>query len=153
MPASIRPRTLLSILCLLSVWLAAAPSWAQTMVSVDRPILNMRSGAGTDNPVLWALAQGFPLQVMGRKGSWLKVKDFEGDLGWVYQPLVSRKAHVIVRASVANVRSAPSTRSQIRGKVQYGEVLRTLEKRKSWIRVQRQSGTQGWIYRPLVWGW
>lgn len=128
-------------------------AFARTMVSVDRPVLNMRSGAGTDKPVLWALAQGFPLEVMARKGKWLKVKDFEGDMGWVYQPLVSKSAHVIVRTQRANVRSAPNTRSRIRGKVQYGEVLRTLEQRKSWVRVQRQSGTQGWIYKPLVWGW
>lgn len=150
MPASICRQALQIVL--LALLLIGSAS-AQTMVSVDRPILNMRSGAGTDKPILWALAQGFPLQVLDRKGQWLKVKDFEGDLGWVYRPLVSKKAHVIVRATVANVRSAPSTRSQVRGKVQYGEVLRTLERKKSWVRVQRQSGTQGWIYKPLVWGW
>ena len=150
MPASIRPHALM---ILLLICLGPAAALAQSMVSVDRPVLNMRSGAGTDKPVLWALAQGFPLQVLDKEGPWLKVKDFEGDLGWVYQPLVSKKAHVIVRAKLANVRSAPSTRSQIRGKVQYGEVLRTLEKKKAWVRVQRQSGTQGWIYKPLVWGW
>ena len=150
MPASICRQALQIVL--LALLLIGSAS-AQTMVSVDRPILNMRIGAGTDKPILWALAQGFPLQVLDRKGQWLKVKDFEGDLGWVYRPLVSKKAHVIVRATVANVRSAPSTRSQVRGKVQYGEVLRTLERKKSWVRVQRQSGTQGWIYKPLVWGW
>ena len=150
MPASICRQALQIVL--LALLLIGSAS-AQTMVSVDRPILNMRSGAGTDKPILWALAQGFPLQVLDRKGQWLKVKDFEGDLGWVYRPLVSKKAHVIVRATAANVRSAPSTRSQVRGKVQYGEVLRTLERKKSWVRVQRQSGTQGWIYKPLVWGW
>ncbi len=150
MPASICRQALQIVLLAL---LLIGSAGAQTMVSVDRPILNMRSGAGTDKPILWALAQGFPLQVLDRKGQWLKVKDFEGDLGWVYRPLVSKKAHVIVRATVANVRSAPSTRSQVRGKVQYGEVLRTLERKKSWVRVQRQSGTQGWIYKPLVWGW
>lgn len=137
----------------LLICLSPAAVLAQPMVSVDRPVLNMRSGAGTDKPVLWALAQGFPLQVLDKEGPWLKVKDFEGDLGWVYQPLVGKKAHVIVRATVANVRSAPNLRSPIRGKVQYGEVLRTLEKKKAWVRVQRQSGTQGWIYKPLVWGW
>lgn len=140
----------------LVLWLCASlfeSLWAREMVSVNRPLLNMRSGPGTDKPVLWALAQGFPLQVLQRKGAWLKVVDFEGDLGWVYKPLVTASAHMIVRTQNANLRSASSTRSHVRGRLVYGEVLRTLEKRKSWVRVQRQSGVQGWVYKPLVWGW
>jgi SH3-like domain-containing protein len=139
---------------LLALWAAlSATAWARDMVSVDRPVLNMRSGPGTDKPILWALAQGFPLEVLGRQGRWLRVQDFEGDLGWVYQPLVNRTPHVIVKSRSANLRSTPSTRSRVRGKVVYGEVLRTLEQRKAWVRVQRQSGTQGWIYKKLIWGW
>lgn len=144
---------LLAIPVLALYGLLLSSAWAQSMVSVNRPVLNMRSGPGTDKPVLWALAQGYPLQVLTRKGNWLRVKDFEGDLGWVYRPLVNSTPHVIVRSRNANLRSAPTTASRVRGKVVYGEILRTLEQRKSWVRVQRQSGTQGWIYKSLVWGW
>lgn len=126
---------------------------AREMVSVDRPQVNMRSGAGTQHSTLWALSQGYPLEVTGRKGNWLKVRDFEHDAGWVYRPLVNKTPHVIVKSPVANVRRTPSTRSPILGKAEYGDVLRHLEHRQGWIKVERNDGLKGWIARNLLWGW
>jgi len=137
----------------LTATLFAGLGQAREMVSIDRPQVNMRSGAGTQHDILWALAEGYPLEVTGHKGKWLKVRDFEQDTGWVYRPLVSKKPHVIVKASVANVRRTASTRSRIVGKVQYGEVLHRLERRQGWVKVERGNGVTGWIARKLLWGW
>ena len=126
---------------------------AQSMVSVDRNTVNMRASASTRATILFELGKGYPLEVISRKGSWLQVRDFENDKGWVYRPMVGKKAHLVVKANVANFRSAPSTKSRIVGKAPYGELLRTLEHRSSWVRVQRESGAKGWISRSLLWGW
>lgn len=137
-----------------SISLVFAPaSQARDMVSVAKSEINMRTGASTRHSVVWALSKGYPLEVTARKGKWLKVRDFEKDTGWVYRPLVNKTPHVIVNAGIVNVRSAPSTRSRILGKAPYGEVLRTLEHRNNWVKVQRDSGLKGWISRRLVWGW
>jgi SH3-like domain-containing protein len=37
--------------------------------------------------------------------------------------------------------------------LQRGELLKTLEKRRDWVRVERASGETGWVSRRLVWGW
>jgi SH3-like domain-containing protein len=134
------------------------PMWAHTlqareMVSVDRAEINMRAGAGTGHATLWALIRGYPLVVTGRKGRWLKVSDFENDTGWVYGPLVGNKPHHVVKARAANIRSAPNTRSRIVGRAERGEVLRTVERRDSWVKVQQQGGVRGWVARRLLWGW
>ncbi|NDP40747.1 MAG: SH3 domain-containing protein [Rhodoferax sp.] len=126
---------------------------ARDMVSVAKSEINMRTGASTRHSVVWALSTGYPLEVTARKGKWLKVRDFEKDTGWVYRPLVNKKPHVIVKSSVANVRSTPSTGGRILGKAPYGEVLRTLEHRNNWVKVQRDGGLKGWIAKRLVWGW
>jgi SH3-like domain-containing protein len=131
---------------------AQTPS-ATNMVSVKGPILNMRSGPGTHHEILWELKNGYPLQVQKRQGTWLKVRDFEGDSGWVARSLTDRTPHHIVKSKVANVRSSPSTQGRIVGKAEYGEVLRTKEKRAGWVRVERAEGPNGWISKKLLWGW
>lgn len=125
---------------------------AREMVSVAKPEINMRTGAGTRYPTLWRLDQGYPLEVMQTKGNWLKVRDFEKDVGWVYRPLVSKAAYVIVKSGSANVRQAPSLRARLLGKAEYGEVMRQLERRNHWVKVQRKGGSRGWIVRSLLWG-
>jgi SH3-like domain-containing protein len=148
-----RLKSLPGLVVSLSLLVFAQASQAKDMVSVNRAEANMRSGASNKHSVLWALSKGYPLEVTSRKGNWLKVRDFENDTGWVYRPSVAKKPHVIVKAGVANVRSAPSTSSRILGKAERGEVLRTVEHRNQWVRVQRESGVKGWISRGLVWGW
>lgn len=133
------------------------PLWAHTaqageMVSADRREINMRAGPGTGHAVLWALGRGYPLAVTGRRGQWLKVRDFENDTGWVYRPLTGNTPHHVVKARVANIRSAPAAGSRIVGRAERGEVLRTVERRERWVKVQR-GGLRGWVARRLLWGW
>lgn len=132
---------------------SAAAGQAREMVSVAKAQINMRTGADTQTAALWTLSRGYPLEVTGRQGQWLKVRDFENDAGWVYRPLVGKTPHMVVKSRVANMRSAPGTRSRILAKADHGEVLRTLEHRKDWVKVQREGGLKGWIARRLLWGW
>ena len=146
------PRTTTRWLSALLLCLAGAAQ-AQTMVSVDRPEIHLRTGAGTRHEAQWTLAQGYPLQVLGRRNGWLRVRDFEGDTGWVLGRLTDRQPHVIVKVSAANLRSAPGTKHRIVGRAVYGEVLRTLDRRPGWVRVRPADGPAGWVARRLVWGW
>lgn len=141
-----------AMLALLAL-VATAPAAAQTMVSVARPIVHMREGAGTAHAAKFRLPQGYPLKVVARRDGWLKVRDFENDTGWVLGRLTDREPHVVVKVPVANLRSAPGTRHRIVARADHGEVLRTLERREGWLRVRRDSGRSGWVARRLVWGW
>ncbi len=150
------PLPLLAALLLLAPPLLSLPGTSaqgREMVSVARPEINMRAGAGTQHEALWSLTRGYPLEVVGRRGSWYKVRDFERDQGWVYRSLTSTTPHHIVRARVANIRSAPGTRSRIIGKAAYGDVVRTLEKTQGWVKIRREGGLIGWVARNLLWGW
>jgi uncharacterized protein YgiM (DUF1202 family) len=135
--------------------MASLPVAAQAaeMVSVRSKVLNMRAGPGARHAAQWQLERGYPLAVIGRQGDWFKVRDFENDTGWVARKLTGKQPHHIVKSSVANMRSGPGSRYRVLGKAQYGEVLRTLEKRDSWVKVQREDGSKGWVARSLLWGW
>lgn len=141
-------RGLLAI-CLSATAIAAS---AQAMVSISGSTVNMREEPSLDSTVLWELQRGYPLQVVERKGNWLEVKDFENDTGWVARSLTSDEPHHIVKSKVLNLRSEPGTDSKVLAQMQYGELLKTLDKRGDWVRVERYTGETGWVSRRLVWG-
>ena len=148
-------RLLSSSLAAMALVLAVAPlAHARDMVSVKGSVVNMRSGPGLKAPVTWTIPQGYPLQVVGRKGDWVQVRDFENDKGWVKRSLTTNKPHHVVKAPVANIRSAPNTGSRIVGKAERGDVLRTLQTQGNWVKVHiADQGPTGWVARSLLWGW
>ncbi|WP_457573603.1 SH3 domain-containing protein [Desulfolithobacter sp.] len=149
-------RQLLCIIFFLLVVSGTTTAMAE-MVAISGNNVNMRSGPGTKYRVLWVLGEGFPLKVLKRSGSWLRVKDFEGTIGWVNKKLVSRTPHMIVKVHKnskkrINVRSGPSTKYRIVAKAYYGVVFKTLERKNGWVRVEHPKGVTGWIKRSLLWG-
>lgn len=143
----------LPLLSALLLLLAGSQTLAQQMVSVAGMEVNMRSGPGPEHAADWRLDRGYPLKVIGRQGSWLKVIDFENDKGWINRALTNSTPHHVVKAKVANMRSAPTTSSRVIAKLAYGEVLKTLQRSGAWIKLQGQNGRRGWVSRSLLWGW
>jgi SH3-like domain-containing protein len=133
--------------------LMVTPAHAQSMVSVKGELVNLRVSPNTNAQVSWQLKKGYPLQIIKRQGDWLQVKDFENDTGWISRQVVGNTAHHIVKSKVANLRSGPGTQHKQVGQAKYGEVLRTLERRSNWIKVQRANGSTAWVAKNLLWGW
>jgi SH3-like domain-containing protein len=145
----IRPFLTAAILCLATL----SGANAQSMISVKGSTVNMRTKPNTGSEIMWELKRGYPLKVLQNKGRWLRVVDFEGDKGWVARSLTGKSPHFVVKSRVANMRKGPGTNHAIVGKSEYGELLRTREKRNGWARVVRSDGKSGWISQKLLWGW
>jgi SH3-like domain-containing protein len=146
------PAASLFFLLLAGLLLPPVPAAAR-MVSIDRPEVNMRSGPGTSYEITWVLKKGYPLQVIGKKGRWYRVRDFEGDTGWVYAPLTGRTPHLVVKRDKINLRSGPGTRYRIVAQAGRGVVFRTLKRGKGWVKVRHENGVTAWVARHLLWGW
>jgi SH3-like domain-containing protein len=145
-------------LLLIAAWPACGLAAGITMVSVAGEKVNLRKGPSTEYPIIWELGKGFPLRVIGSQGNWLKVSDFESDVGWVYKDLVSKKPHLIVKSNNnskarINIRSGPGTNYKVVGMAEYGVVLQTLQRGNSWVKVKHETGLTGWVKRSLLWGW
>lgn len=132
---------------------ASQPALSQQYVSVQGKMVNVREQPSTRAPVAWELGRGYPLRVTRRQGDWLRVRDHEGDLGWVARRVVGNEPHHVVKARIANLRAQPSARSRVVGKLQQQEIVRTLRKQDGWVHVQRDDGQRGWVARNLLWGW
>ena len=133
--------------------LAGGTAQALTMVSISGNNVNMRSGPGEKFAVMWELGTGFPLKVLDEQSGWYKVEDFEGDVGWVFESLVNRDPHLIVKKKRVNMRSGPGDDYRVIGKAHYGVVFETLTVKEGWAKVKHENGLSGWVSRGLLWGW
>ncbi|MFA7665388.1 MAG: SH3 domain-containing protein [Burkholderiaceae bacterium] len=149
----IRNLSIFRVLVAVLLAFSAAAAQAVEMVSVDRPVINMRTGPGTNHEATWRLNRGYPLMIIARKDGWLQVRDFEGDTGWVQGNLTAKKPFFVVKGQDVNIRSGPGTNHPVVGKALYGEVMQTLEHGPGWARVRNGEGLTGWIARSLLWGW
>ncbi len=140
--------------CFIILLIFISVSGAQAkMYSVAATKANLRAGSGARSSVRWVYGKGFPVKLLTRKGSWYKVVDFEGDVGWIYNKLLSRKPYFIVKRKRVNIRSGPGTRYKLLGKAKYGVVFKTILRKKGWVKVKHAKGLVGWIRRDLLWGW
>lgn len=132
---------------------AAAKSAAKKMVSIPSDAVNLRAGPGTKHDATMKVGRHYPLEVLKRQGEWLKVRDFEGDEGWVLASLTSKKPTMIAKRPGANIRKGPGTEHPVVKQTQYGQVFLVAEKRGRWIKVTLPDGkTRGWVDRSLLWG-
>lgn len=133
--------------------LSLSVAHAADFVSIKGRVVNVREKPTTGSDTLWELASGYPLQVSARRGQWLRVRDHEAPLGWVFAPLTSKEPHRVVTARTANLREKPGTSSRVLGRLEQNEIVRTLGERGSWARVRRDGGQTGWVAKRLTWGW
>lgn len=136
---------------IIAVLFTVSSAMAAEYVSVLKDGINIRSGPGTKSEVLWEVFKDFPLEVLARQGKWVQTKDFEGDKGWIYSPLISKKKTVIVKAKSANMRVGAGTNYEVMATVKYGVVFTPKEKSGDWLKVSHEDGTSGWIFKNLVW--
>ncbi|TSE26727.1 hypothetical protein Tsedi_00435 [Tepidimonas sediminis] len=126
---------------------------AQELVSVRGAVANLRAGPGTASEVLWQLRAGYPLQVLQRDGDWLRVRDFEGDEGWIAARLTGPQRHHVVRVRTLNLRAGPGTDHPVVAVARYGDVLPTLRRAGDWVQLRGPGGQPVWAAAEHLWGW
>jgi SH3-like domain-containing protein len=145
------------LLVVCALLLQQVQSEAAQLVSIAGEGVNMRVAPGTDQPILWKLDKGFPLQVISTRGSWLKVRDFEQSTGWVHRATTQQAPTVIVQVNegldqMINVREAPDLQAEIVATATYGTVFDVLGTQGSWVHVRHDQGVTGWVFKELLWG-
>ncbi|MAO92383.1 MULTISPECIES: SH3 domain-containing protein [unclassified Hwanghaeella] len=149
--------TLLSLL--LTLALAPGPLAAQSsgqpvprMVSIKASEANARTGPGVDYPIRWVYHRmDMPVQVIAEFDKWRKIRDWEGDEGWVHFALLSSRRTVIVTAPETTLRRLSAAASPAVARLAQGMVARIELCEPDWCLVTVE-GYDGWLDRNDVWG-
>jgi len=140
----------LVLFIVLSLLVCAGEASAKRLaVSAGRA--NVRSGPGTNHEVLWSVGKYYPFDVLKKSGRWYKIRDFEGDAGWMHGSLLRQIPAVIVKARLANVREKPGTNFRILLHAERGVCFKRVGQKGKWFKVRHADGEMGWIHKSLVW--
>jgi len=145
-----RPLTKVFSMSVLASTLALSTALAGEYMSVVKDGVNLRSAPNTNADILFELPVGYPLEVLGKEGQWLKVSDYEGDKGYIIESLVSKTPHVIVKVKECKIRSGPSAKDPVVGNGVKDVIFAKGEQKGDWIKVSHPNLT-GWVHKDLVW--
>ncbi len=125
-------------------------------VSLKSDQVNVRVGPGPDYPISWTYVRfGLPVEIIAEYDNWRRVRDANGNEGWVLSTLLSGDRWIIVLITNDGtnlpVRSDPSEAAQIVAYLQPG-VLAAVERcRNGWCRLVDGRFT-GWVTQTGLWG-
>ena len=116
---------------------------------------NLRQGPGSKYIKSWEVYRYMPLRRIGKKGSWYKVKDVDGDAHWVYRKLITNRYRcAVVKASKASLRTGPGSKYRRNPRepfVKKYATFRAMKFKGSWVSVKDEYGGRYWIHRSLLW--
>jgi len=117
--------------------------------------VNLRAGPEKRYPVKWVMkSRGEPVVVLMEFEGWVKIKDIEGDGGWVHGSMLGSSKHGILLGGkhLEMLRSGPSDVSKPIARLEPG--IRFSVKKclvNDWCSISLD-GLKGWIYKKSIWG-
>src|SRR5690606_19689426 len=94
---------------------------------------------------LYVVSRDLPVEIISTDGTWVKVRDPNGDLAWVERTALSDKRTVIVTAAVADIRKNPDSQAPVVFSTQQGVVLELQDnKTPGWLYVRHADGSMGY---------
>ena len=114
---------------------------------------NMREGPGSDSRVKWVYhRKGLPVEVIASFEVWRRVRDMDGEIGWIHVALLSRERMAVVKGKAeAAVRGRADAKSDVLAEAAPGAVGR-LEHCAATACEVKFDGAKGWVDRSRLWG-
>ncbi len=126
-------------------------------VSLKSGRINVRRGPGDDYPIEWVFEKkGLPVEVTAESDRWRRIRDREGDSGWVWHSMLDGRRTAIIQNKSGDgmpvaLHTQPNMSAPI---VAYGEpgvVAQLSACKDEWCEI-KASGYEGWVRRDTIWG-
>ncbi len=132
-------------------------------VSLKTDRVNMREGPSTDHGTRWVYQRaGLPVEIIAEFDNWRRIRDPEGEDGWVWHSLLSGRRTAIVAPWDRDVERTvdliehPEAGARVLARVQPGVVAGVSRCSDSWCRLAVTSGQGdeivGFMRQDELWG-
>ena len=121
-------------------------------VSIKTDECNVRRGPSLSHRIDWVFQRkGMPVEVVAEHGHWRRVRDRDGEGGWVHYSLLSGVRTVIVEDDMLELRLGPDTTTPVNAQIETGVIARLGECNDGWCRLSA-GGYRGWAPKQAFWG-
>jgi len=125
-------------------------------VSLKTDRVNVRRGPSTTHSVMWVYARkGLPVEIIAEFEHWRRIRDADGEEGWVYHSLLTGRRMALVAPWLKGERATLLDRASGNGTpvaaIEAGVLGQVEECDGKWCRFST-SGYTGWVRQELLWG-
>lgn len=121
-------------------------------VSLRSNEINMRVGPGTHYPIKWTYQKKYlPVEIIEEFGHWRRVRDRDGEDGWMHRNLLSGRRSAILLGEPSLLHIAPREDAAVTVKAEQGTLAHLLECQVEWCALEIQSRI-GWSKKESLWG-
>jgi SH3-like domain-containing protein len=125
-------------------------------VSLKSSRVNVRRGPAQDHEVAWVFVRaGLPVEITQEFENWRKIRDWEGEEGWVFHSLLSGRRTVMVTpwqtAENAALRKTADPKAEIVAYLEPSVVAEVSRCDGAWCRISGET-FEGWIEQDRLWG-
>ncbi len=125
-------------------------------VSLKSKKVNVRRGPGQKYDIAWQFRRsGLPVEIVQEFGNWRKIRDAEGDEGWIFHSLLSSERAVIVAPwagkETFDLRTSASGETTIIAYLEARVISEIVQCDGQWCQI-RGPGYNGWISQANLWG-
>ncbi|WP_455478796.1 SH3 domain-containing protein [Bartonella sp. B10] len=120
--------------------------------------VNVRAGPGSNYSIVFTYQkQGLPVEIIQEYDQWRKIRDAEGDEGWVYQSLLSGKRTAITipwqkdKTKRLILRKNPTDNAEFVAEVEPNVIGDIRQCDRHWCEINIRN-TRGWLHQPQLWG-
>jgi SH3-like domain-containing protein len=103
---------------------------------------------------IFVAPRGMPVEVVSTLNTWVKVRDFGGDVSWMAGNELS-KTRTVVATTLATARTAAQDTAALAFQAERGVTLELLDAGQvtaGFVRIKHKDGTIGFVKTSEVWG-
>lgn len=121
-------------------------------VSIKSSEANVRRGPSLTHRIDWVFKRkDMPVQITAEHGHWRRIRDRDGQGGWVHYSLLSGVRSVIVEDDLLALRARPDPAAPEVARLEMGVIARLGDCSPDWCRLIAD-GYKGWSPKSALWG-
>ena len=131
-------------------------------VSLKSDRVNVRVGPGRDHDIAWTFVKGgLPVEVYQESDNWRRIRDAQGNVGWVFHSLLSGRRTALVTPWVRNSEPVPLYRernigAKLNARLEPGVMVNIEECDGQWCRGDVENADEqtfrGFVQQDKLWG-